>query len=585
MDEIELNALRSGHVRTRLRNELTHFTNVSILPGPVKDWLELVVASLKDGDIPRCETLAQEALKDLTIDHYFVPLHRKLVELLLPPTGVPSHTDQIEWISRELIAELILSGRSAAAVAKIPSQLWDGFAVTDDTVTTNFPAATQSAPFKSKGKLNHLDFCAALTKEISALTLSDRLMAIERVFTTPNRQMQVILPIIGLRGSKSRTIGNVRFYCPRSEPIVKGDRMRSEIFNSAESARMNAAVTVCAKDEDSALAKARSTIESALDLLSFFHSKEQSLTVDPSGSIILDVSAGTTAFRRSWDTRSPDFAWVQAFDSDQPLSKSAQALLDSAVSLIGRREELSPIQAQMVTVLHWFRKARDEAHEEDRLVDIWIALEKLLSARDTKSDEASKRVFSLVPNCLVARKKYQVGWNAFHYLRALTNFEGGAPTIQLPREVLEAGQLSYLPGQQIHLRRFIDTIPNILRHVDRSVVVQRLRVAYRFYNDNRFAHQMLTTYLDTIRSDLFWIQRYRNRIIHSGHFDSISLPILAKIADSYLSQMIESSIAVAAESLLPNTFEWATQESNSLLRRMEQLEQDKPVFPWWEPEA
>ncbi len=463
---------------------------------------------------------------------YFRTLCLFLFDILLKDVWDTNDIDNITVASNYLAVELLLKDYSLDTVRDMPRKLF-------------------TEPNETK---------------ITSDQFESRLHRLLDQFNEPPSERYVIYQVAGLKGDLDVTIGNVNFYSPYRKrysklrfvyddspgwkEISSDQDDKSECFGRSEDEGfLNAAACVTYVDERSARSLAIETIEKALDLLQCLYTikTKMEIVTDTYKVVTLDGKdvGGGFAFDESlW------LKWNRSLDLRQGVDEQilAPSLLDRAgYILFTPVGNLSEIEQKIRQALHWFRKADEADMTEDKVLNYWIVIEKLLrfesSSRNVilaKKDREEEYSLAreLIPPIQGLNFIREVAEELFWYLHdQLYNYlsfrqgicvqANSRTRLSLPQDIIGDCGLTEKPypfTSRVDLRPLINNLDRLVGVLDRKHAQEKVHYAQKFYNDCHFAKEQIEKRIATVKSDIFMMYWYRNKIVHNAHFDNVILP-------------------------------------------------------------
>lgn len=587
LSEIEFNNLRNEKIKS-LFQKTTKFwrANSNVLSIETVSCIILLDEGFKKENHSYLAELCRNNLEKLSNGEFFKTSLVKLKYLLLKDNVTEKEYEQIEILSEILIAEYIFNGHDLKSCSLFPRKIFSFCQKVSESplfITSEFPAKTMYRNFESLENTDEA-YSNALVEEIKLLTIDKRIDALASLYELENNKLRVIFPLDGIVGDEEITVGEVKIYSPEFKKYVKEDgRDRDiELFGQdPPHVFNNAMVEVEARDykvaEDMALEK----IEAALDILRYFQEPKVNIGVFKNGCLMTNLD-GDIRFESMSRKRDGLLYW-SVYDSLQTihLTPEHRSKISSLGEKLGERYRPSTSKEQLVAALHWFRKANEEHKLEDRLLNLWVALEKMFPEKTGDFQGKSKidMILDLVPYIYINFIKYRIaGWSTFYRLESfLGGGQGGKPYLVLPQDVRVKAQLSRgKKGELIDLRNFIGCLDEIVSKVDRKVIKDEVIYARNFFMDNKFAKKVFEDELQRTYEDLLIIYRYRNKIVHDAHYNDKMLNFYIETVSNYVAVCIRVLID-EVDSETSNMYDVALKKKIELKRIMEQLSLD-PSF-------
>ena len=558
MDEVEFNNLRNEKIKTYFSKKAKEWVQLGKIIGTEAiGHVQLLQAALKSEPHGYVFAICKQGLNYLNSGKFFGHVHSQLVTRLLAKEVDDDDYQAIERASDLLILEFTANGYSPKTCAKFPANIFAGYCVLqDDLVTTNFPHLCKSKDFQKNGETDYKAFFESVIKEIESLTVEKRLLALERYFNRPMEDYKFIFPLWGIRGDNEVTIGNVTIYSPQRKQYGQnpiGGR-NPELFGQKDSYIFsNAIVQIKSRDFEDTKDKALMEIETALDLVGFFRSADDVIKAQRYWHVILnsDGSYAGESMANSREDGNTFWAWHESVNLDDAMGDAGEKLFKKACESLVHSQGKTYFEKQVSTALHWFRKGKEERHNEDKLLNFWIVLEKMFVDPHYSGGLVQDKINSildLVPSIYTERMFYNVGWNLFYYLRALLgSSQGGRKLLELPVDLVRAAKLEHVQGQTVHIKDFVDNLSKIHGHVERRIVRQKIEHAINYFSKNKYAADFLEQTLADVRTDLLLVYRYRNKVVHDAHYNDRMLPYYVRKVERYAGHFLSYMVSKVGE--------------------------------------
>jgi hypothetical protein len=125
-----------------------------------------------------------------------------------------------------------------------------------------------------------------------------------------------------------------------------------------------------------------------------------------------------------------------------------------------------------------------------------------------------------------------------HYKLLAKNEVVNKSAINLPPEIIEKANLIVRAGEKIYLKKFIDSINDIMKYETNPFFIEKLKDVSQFYSNKDYASQKIKEQIENIQNDILMIYRFRNLIVHNAHFDNSLLPYYVWKIKSYSNSLI-----------------------------------------------
>ncbi len=471
--------------------------------------------------------------------NYFKLILNALAEELTNSSTLEVSIASIKLFSRLIYVEFILKGYSFSRISAFLDDIFDDlFQYDADKYRTKFPHNLKLSDFGDvRDKYN-----TALQDLMNKISDKERILSLNEYHILKPVERIVIFPIKGLRGSSDFQIGDVNFYSPfkkkllnESYPAEKGG-LYDETFNQEEENHyLNAAIKIDhIFDTEVAKKQAIEKTERAFDVISIFRGTKQPFVVDYEQYIFITLD-GQPGGSGSSQRNSEKMVW---FDSLE-LSKKDMKIMEKSENMAEFSEHArldpkfySETHEVIFQALRWHRKAIESKRPEDKLLNYWIAIEKVVSgqekvlleenARSNKFESALKLTIPTILNYYV----FGVAWE----LRFQLGPEVWNGRIDLPKKLVKDSHLEHRAYKTINVMNFIDQLGNIEKNINDAYFKEKTRFVYEFYYSKETGSKFIEKEHRRITDDLTLIYRMRNRIVHNAHYEIHSLNFLAERA-------------------------------------------------------
>jgi len=219
------------------------------------------------------------------------------------------------------------------------------------------------------------------------------------IYDESERDFVIIVPVVNLKTTENFNIGNVEFYQDFKNIddsfIRKSKNGTKNLVWTNNTTR--AKTVVKAKSFFDAIITGYSVISSAIDVIalrtdfsfpsisinSVQHDFEYSYHI-----LLSKVKIPTSVYCREDNT---DFAVIFDFENIREnaltLDANSQKFFKEINILCNNlllKTSLSPMEKNLIQVLHWLRKAIQEGNDKDKFLDLWIAFELLISGEKSR---------------------------------------------------------------------------------------------------------------------------------------------------------------------------------------------------------
>jgi hypothetical protein len=554
LDEIKFNNLRNKKVKSYFSNKVSLWSrNKNVIGTTALGHMQLLHSAFSSEPQAYIEALCKQCLSYLNSGQFFNNVLEFLVASLIKENASEKDFDDIALASDLLIIEFTARGFSLQTCEKFPNNIFSGITRhAENLIFSDFPHKTDYKTFETSGEVNWKAFGEALEGELGRLSIQDRLMGLRTFFEAVPEIYQFIFPLTGIRCEKELSFGNVKIYSPLTkkhliDPLSKDPDSHPEYFGRKRPhVFANALVTLPSIDVIDTNEKAHSMVESALDLLSYIWKREGKPTVANTGRLVLREGHLASQLLSMSDNPPIQWSWRESLNLNEIPEKTTDHFEPIIGKILSEDKVLTDFEKQLSAALHWYRKATQEKHSEDKILNLWVVLEKLFKNID--SDEIGSKhkidvIIELLPSIYVRQMIFDPGWNLHSYLLNLVgSSQGGKKIIELPDEIIKMAKLKPKVGEYTHIEEVVASLDLLKSHsdknIDRHIIKQKINHVYRYFTDNKYAVGFFEETLRDIETDLLLIYRYRNKVVHDAHYDDRMLPYYVKKAERYTSNIL-----------------------------------------------
>lgn len=284
---------------------------------------------------------------------------------------------------------------------------------------------------------------------MDSLTINERLNRIFEFLTSPLSKYYFIFPIEGLNLRKSIFIDDIEFYNPTVKSNISDSQWipEKDIFYDINYEH-SANVMVCLRCRNIEFGEklAKEKISKVFDFLRLYIRTKADFKVSNSEILVLDENKEFQFHRlRGASKQFSDFNVAQNSDAFSNIVKSYNdCFYDSAISIEDRQV--------IFDSLHFYRNGEESNSQEERLLNYWIALERLfLSAPDISSGKIKlskfERICIFTQHILINRYIYKNGWDCYNLIDSLLKTLTGhndcmVPNIDIPIELQKKHKLA-----------------------------------------------------------------------------------------------------------------------------------------------
>ena len=429
-------------------------------------------------------------------------------------------------IIETIIFELIFKGYSLSFTAKLINNIFAYYTIEnidgEEHLFTNYPHKTKYN-FKSQK-----EYTEAVKNEIDSLTINKRLNRIFEFLTSTLNKYYFIFPIEGLSLQSSIFIDDIEFYNPTIKSNINDCKWLPEkdIFddiNYEHSA--NVMVSLKCRNIEFGENAAKEKVSKVFDFFRLYIITKADFKISNSELLVLDENKEFQFHRsRGLSKQFCNFNVEQNSEDFSDIIKSYNdCFSDTSISADDKQV--------IYDSLHFYRNGVESNSQEKKLLNYWIALERLfLSAPDLSNGKTrlSKidRICVFTQHILINRYIYKNGWDCYHLIdRLLQTLTGGngymVPNIDIPIDLQIKAQigLNKKASTVIKLSNFVDTIPEIVKKSSNLVLNDIMSQVFAFYNDHETAKKLLNKKMDDLRNELLMLYRQRNQIVHNAIYE------------------------------------------------------------------
>ncbi len=297
-----------------------------------------------------------------------------------------------------------------------------------------------------------------------------------------------------------------------------------DIFEGADyETGMNVIVLEKCVDTETGKSNALKRIEQICDVFRLFEHSKSNFFINDSYYKVLDnnkkMYKGTIGYSKEIVTK---FDVIKNKENLEYVKQFSTFLFANNFILKTDKEVL-------IDSLHYYRKAFECKRPEDKLLNLWITLERLFLGLNLFPEKSKfERINILVRSFLLERFIFQKGWRTYNTINRLLQsktMHNGVfiPEIILSKEIqLKANIGEYLQYPiEIKLSKFINEIPNITNEINNRFYIDMLNDTLEFYINHEKAKKEIEGILKILRNELLMIYRQRNQIVHNASFDEI----------------------------------------------------------------
>ena len=429
--------------------------------------------------------------------------------------------DLLENLTEIFIFEFIFNNFSLKYLEKLPRKLFSNYNIEEldgrKYFSTNYPLKTHNT-FE-----NYEDYIKAASREMDNLTFQIRFERFIELLQSTQDYYYFIFYVEGICFDNQLNFEDVSFYNPKRISMVKDEfDPEKDIFDGANyEVGMNVIAKVKCFDIDFGKELAIKKIEQICDIIKLFDNSKIRYFLNTTYYKVLDsnksMTMGTLGFGKEYISK-----------YDIKINNDNIPDINDFVKMLYENTDVSDSDKEiLIDTLHYYRKAADSSRPEDKLLNYWIALEKIfLSYNFSNNKSKFEKINILVSSFLIERFIFQRGWRIYNHidrlLKTKTSHNGYfVSEINIPVELqLEANIGEHLQFPvTIQLSKFINKIPELTNVIDNQFFIEELNKTYNFYNNHEQAKTEIEKNVKDIRNELLLIYRQRNQIVHNATYD------------------------------------------------------------------
>jgi hypothetical protein len=475
----------------------------------------------------------------------------------------------IEQTTRCIVFALLAAGFSVEMIGTFKMWLTSYPFEGDRYVVHTLPSEINRRQYFSGMSFDLDTYNCDLLLEQRSLTIRDRLRALKKWYSEVPEPCTVIFRVVGAIGNREFDVDDVTFYPalighPKYITCSFGEALRDEeVFD--QPGRMNAAVTVSARDASSARSMAMQRVNKALDTLRYTFEGKFPIGIDGTRSSMADKYGHYFGGKYSVDVSANPLLWFN-FDLMNQGAITTLVGNEAAIQALAADGE----RGQMRTALHALRRAAEAVAFEDRLLESWVVIESLLGAGSAITIAAAnleERVGDVISALVVDDYREARALDTFLMVKgalanqALNGHENdvSAPVSELA-ETLFVEQPEFVP-----MTAFLDDLRWVQAFVINPWLREKVDRTLRYYDDSSFAHAELEALRQETRGELVVIYQLRNQFVHQGRRDDQLMSYYARRAVFYARQLVWHLLQVTRKDDFKSTLQAIVDDLNVLM--------------------
>ncbi|MBQ3023868.1 MAG: hypothetical protein IJD23_00995 [Spirochaetaceae bacterium] len=428
--------------------------------------------------------------------------------------------DNIKSLTETIIFQFIFEQYSIKTIKKLINNIFSSYSLEkreNEKVYfhTNYPLVTN---FEND---DYEEYVKKASDEMNNLTLEKRLDRLYKLLINDTQIYYFIFYIKGIFFENKVDFTDVTFYNPKISPILDpNNKFENDIFNGENyEIGMNVIVKQKGKDIISAKLAAIKKINKTYDFILLHSNLKGKISINDACYRILDENKEF----RSWSMgTSKDYLWRHDVIIDE---ESENKIINKYQKICNNENILEHDKDIIFDSLHFYRKAKESDSQEEKLLNYWIALERLFLDFDTFESKFD-RTCNFVQSILLERFIFQKGWNCYYFIDNLLRKQffyknKMISEIEIPKELqIKANIGPDLNNSIIKLQDFVDSIPEIIKYSRNLVANDIMQNVQKFYYNHKFASKEILDKKEEIRNVLLMIYRQRNQIVHNAKYDN-----------------------------------------------------------------
>ena len=428
--------------------------------------------------------------------------------------------DNIKSLTESIIFQFIFERYSIKTIKKLINNIFSSYYLDEREngkiiLHTNYPLVTR---FENE---DYEEYVKKASDEMNNLTLEKRFDRLYELLINDTQIYYFIFYIKGIFFENKVDFADVTFYNPKISPILDpNNKFENDIFNEENyEIGMNVIVLQDGKDVISAKSDALKKINKICDFILLYSNLKNKICINEACYRVLDENKKLC----SWTTGlSKDVLWKHNVIINEDTEKN---IFDKFKKINNSTDLLEHDKNILWDSLHFFRKAKESNSQEEKLLNYWIALERLFLDFDTFQSKF-ERTCNFVQSILLEKFIFQKGWNCYNFVDNLLRSkffyrDNMISEIEIPKELqIKANIGPDLNNSIIKLQDFVDSIPEIIKYSRNLVANDIMQNVKDFYYNHKFANKEILDKKEEIRNVLLMIYRQRNQIVHNAKYDN-----------------------------------------------------------------
>ena len=471
-------------------------------------WI-LLHEKMKEKEVVVIDSIVNKLIQHFSSNEFQAFLFSSLKSIVL---SSEAKFDKIKSLTETIIFQFIFEQYSIKTIKKLINNIFSSYSLEKREngkiiLHTNYPLVTN---FEND---DYEEYVKKASDEMNNLTLEKRFDRLYELLISNTQIYYFIFYIKGIFFENKVDFADVTFYNPKISPILDpNNKFENDFFDEEDyEIGMNVIVLQDGKDVISAKSDALKKINKICDFILLYSNLKNKICINEACYRVLDENKKLC----SWTTGlSKDVLWKHNVIINEDTEKN---IFDKFKKINNSTDLLEHDKNILWDSLHFFRKAKESDSQEEKLLNYWIALERLFLDFDTFQSKF-ERTCNFVQSILLERFIFQNGWNCYNIIDNLLR----TPTIQISKELqIKANigpSLNY--PTTIKLQDFVNSIPEIIKYSRNLVANDIMQNVQKFYYNHKFASKEILDKKEEIRNVLLMIYRQRNQIVHNAKYDN-----------------------------------------------------------------
>lgn len=471
----------------------------------------------KEKQVVVIDSIVNKLIQHFRSNEYQALLFNSLKSIVL---SSETNFDKIKLLTETIIFQFIFEQYSIKTIKKLINNIFSSYSLEkreNEKVYfhTNYPLVTN---FEND---DYEEYVKKASDEMNNLTLEKRLDRLYKLLINDTQIYYFIFYIKGIFFENKVDFTDITFYNPKISPVLDpNNQYENDIFDDEDyEIGMNVIVKQKGKDIISAKLEAIKKINRICDFVLLNSNLKGKISINDACYRILDENK---QFFSMTAGLSKNHLWRHDVIINENSEKN---IFDKFKKINDNTDLLEHDKNILWDSLHFFRKAKESDSQEEKLLNYWIALERLFLDFDTFESKFD-RTCNFVQSILLERFIFQKGWNCYYFIDNLLRKQffyknKMISEIEIPKELqIKANIGPDLNNSIIKLQDFVDSIPEIIKYSRNLVANDIMQNVQKFYYNHKFASKEILDKKEEIRNVLLMIYRQRNQIVHNAKYDN-----------------------------------------------------------------